>query len=326
MTARLFIDGEAGTTGLQIRSRLEGRPEFELMSLPEDRRKDAGARAEMLNAADLVILCLPDDAARAAVAMIENRSVRVIDASTAHRTSEGWVYGFPEYDGGQGGRIAAAKRVTNPGCYALTSVAILHPLVSAGIVPADWPVTINAVSGYTGGGKSLIGRFEDPDADESIDSAFLVYGLDLAHKHVPEIQRFSGLEHPPLFVPSVGRFRQGMIVQVPLQLWSLPARPSPGDIHAVLARHYAHRACVTVADRGGAEGPEWLYPEDLNGTNELRLHVFGNEGERQAVVAGVVDNLGKGASGQAVQNLNLMLGLDEMAGLERAPEFAPGGA
>ena len=326
MTARIFIDGEAGTTGLQMRSRLEARPEFELMSLPEDRRKDAGARAEMLNAADLVILCLPDDAARAAVAMIENRAVRVIDASTAHRTSAGWVYGFPEYDGGQGRRIADAKRVANPGCYALTSVAILHPLVSAGIVPADWPVTINAVSGYSGGGKSLIARFEDPDADGSIDSAFLVYGLDLAHKHIPEIQRFGGLDRPPLFVPSVGRFRQGMIVQIPLQLWSLPATPSPGDIHAVLSRHYAHRACVTVADRGGAGEPERLYPESLNGTNELRLHVFGNEGESQAVVAGVVDNLGKGASGQAVQNLNLMLGLDEMAGLDRAAEFSPGHA
>lgn len=321
MTARIFIDGEVGTTGLQIRSRLEDRPEFELLSLPADQRKDPARRAEMLNAADLAILCLPDDAARPAMAMIESPDVRVIDASTAHRTSEGWVYGFPEYDAEQGRRIAEAKRVANPGCYAIASVAILHPLVAAGIVPTDWPVTINALSGYTGGGRNLIENFENPDTADSIDSAFLVYALDLEQKHVPEIQRLGPLEHRPLFVPSVGRFRQGMIVQIPLQLWSLPGRPAPGDVYAVLSEHYAGCAFVTVADPAKTAEMKHLDPEDLNGTNELRLHVFGNEEQGQAMIAGLLDNLGKGASGQAVQNLNLMCGLDETAGLGQAPMF-----
>ncbi len=315
MTARIFIDGEAGTTGLQIRSRLEGRSELDLLSLPEDQRKDPARRAEMLNAADLVILCLPDDAAREAVAMIESPDVRVIDASTAHRTSDDWVYGFPEYDAGQARKIAEAKRVTNPGCYALASVAILHPLVASGLLPADWPVTINAVSGYTGGGKTLIRNFEDSESVDRIDSAFRVYALGLDHKHVPEIERWGSLTSRPLLTPSVGRFRQGMIVQVPLQLSALPGRPTPGDVHAALARHYAGRRYVSVADPAETAALGHLDPESLNGTSELRLHVLGNETHGQAVIAGLLDNLGKGASGQAVQNLNLMCGLDETAGL-----------
>ena len=313
MTARVFIDGEAGTTGLQIRARLETRVDLELISLPDDQRKDAARRAEALNGVDLVILCLPDDAARDAVAMIDNPEVRVIDASTAHRTADGWVYGFPEYDAGQAALIADAKGVSNPGCYALASVAMLHPLVASGVVPADWPITINAVSGYSGGGKALIRSFEDPAAPNPIDTAFFVYGLSLAHKHVPEIERRSGLTRRPLFMPSVGRFHQGMIVQVPLQLGALPSAPTPAEIHAILADHYRGCQFVTVAD--ASPNPARLDPESLNGTNELRLHVLGNAEHGQAVIAGVLDNLGKGASGQAVQNLNLMLGLDQAAGL-----------
>jgi len=317
-TFSVFIDGEAGTTGLQIRARLERRSDITLLSLNNIDRKDTNKRREMLNTADVSILCLPDDAARDAVDMISSPSARVIDASTAHRTAEGWVYGAPEYDTEQTTRIAASTRVTNPGCYANASIAILHPLVANGLIPVDWPVTINAVSGYSGGGKQMIASFEDSSAESYTEEAFRVYGLSLEHKHVPEIQQWSGLTQRPLFVPSVGRFHQGMIVQIPMQLDALPGKPSPTDIHTVLSQHYAGRRFVTLASLAETEAMSGLQPEILNDTNELRLHVFGNEKHGQAVVMGVLDNLGKGASGQAVQNMNIMLGLPEETGLEPA--------
>ncbi len=320
--AKVFIDGEVGTTGLQIRKRLEARADIELLHLPENRRKDTGARAEMLNAADLAMLCLPDDAAREAAALVENPDTRLIDASTAHRVDPDWVYGLPEFDAEQPARIAGAKRVTNPGCYALASVALLRPLIAAGLVPAETAISINAVSGYSGGGRKLIEQFENPNSPEAISAPFRVYALGLTHKHVPEIYRRSGLALRPLFVPSVGRFRQGMIVQIPLHLGALPARPRAVNLHEALARHYAGRRFVEVAPLDETLAMAHLDPEGLNGPNLVRLHVFANEAEGHAVLVALLDNLGKGASGQAVQNMNLMLGLAEDTGLEAAPAAA----
>lgn len=312
MTTNVFIDGEAGTTGLQINERLAPRGDISLIHLGEDARKDASARKAALNDADVAILCLPDDAAREAVNLVEGDTV-LIDASTAHRAVDGWTYGFPEYGPGHRDAMRAATRISNPGCYAITSVAMLHPLVSAGLIPADYPVSINAVSGYSGGGKSLIAAFEDPAADNHTDSTLYAYALGLQHKHLPEIQRWSGLDHAPLFVPSVAKYRQGMLVQVPLALWHMPGTPSAADLHAALADHYAGERFVIVAALDTAVST--LDPEELNGTNELRLHVLHNDATGQAVVAGVIDNLGKGASGQAVQTLNLLIGADEGEGL-----------
>jgi N-acetyl-gamma-glutamyl-phosphate reductase len=322
MTHTVFIDGEAGTTGLQIRERLEGRAELALMHLSEARRKDAAARRDALNQADVAILCLPDDAAREAVAMIET-DTKAIDASTAHRVADGWVYGFPEMTDDQTARIAAAARVTNPGCYATGFVALVRPLVDAGLLPADHALTINAVSGYSGGGKALIARMEGAAGADPIASDYFAYGLGLEHKHVPEMQRHAGLAHRPLFVPSVGRFRQGMLVEVPLQLWALPGAPTVEAVHQALADHSAGRRFVAVAAaRDAADRAALLDPEEVNDSNDLRLYVFGNQDRDQAVLVAQLDNLGKGASGQAVQNLNLMLGLDEAAGLAIEPAVA----
>jgi len=315
MVNSIFIDGAEGTTGLQIRTRLEGRDDVALLTLSDADRKDPVKRAGMLNACDIAILCLPDDAAREAVAMIENPDVRVIDASTAHRTADGWDYGFPEMDAGQAAIIASSKRVANTGCYAVASVAILHPLVADGVLPTDWPVTINAVSGYSGGGKKMIAGFENPEGPDGIDTPFRVYGLGLAHKHIPEIEFWSGLTRTPIFVPSVGRYREGMIVQIPLHLAAMPGAPSAEAVHDILAAHYEGRRFVTVADLVKGDGAPILDAEEMNGTNDLRLHVYASKDGKQAVVCGVLDNLGKGASGQAVQCLNLMTGAPEEAGL-----------
>ncbi len=314
--ATVFIDGEAGTTGLQIRERLHGREDISLISLADDVRKDPAARRDALAAADVSILCLPEDASREAVALCEGTAARLIDASIAYRTDPGWVFGFPEYTPGQRERIAAAARVTNPGCYACGTIAILHPLIAAGLIPTDHPVTVNAVSGYSGGGRRLIEAFEDRQAPNATDSAFYLYALGLEHKHVEEMRIHSRLAHRPLFIPSVGRFAQGMIVSVPLQLWSLPNKPTPADLHAALADHYAGDRFVTVfAPEEAIAHAANLDPQALNGANEMRLYVFGNPAREQAVITAVLDNLGKGASGQAVQNLNLMLGLHEATGL-----------
>ncbi len=316
MTATIFIDGEAGTTGLQIRDRLAGHSGIEHIRLGDTERKDPSKRRQALNDADVSILCLPDDAAREAVSMIDESSkARVIDASTAHRVTDGWTYGMPELDAGQAALIAGSRWVSNPGCYSNASISILAPLVAEGIVPADWPATINAVSGYSGGGKGMISSFEDPADPNHTDEAFRVYGLGLVHKHVPEIQKWTGLKNRPLFVPSVGRFRQGMIVQVPLQLWAMPGKPTVEAVHAALVQRYDGCRFVTVVPLDDCASMAGLEPEALNGSNELRLHVFGNAAEGQAVVMGLLDNLGKGASGLAVQNLNLMLGIDEATGL-----------
>ena len=326
MTHTVFIDGEAGTTGLQIRQRLERRSDLTVVSIDPARRKDAGARAELLNGVDAVVLCLPDDAAREAVGMVTSNSVRIVDASTAHRIAPDWAYGFAEMDRTQRAAIAGSTRVSNPGCYPTGFIGLVRPLVAAGLVPADFPLTVNAISGYSGGGKSLIAEFEEQPAPAETSDAFRPYGMGLAHKHLPEMQRHAGLKHPPVFAPSVGRYAQGMIVEVPLQLWALPGKPDPADLHVALEAAYAGEQFVEVASgtecaelaktRAGAGGyVAALDPEALNGTNRMKLFVFPNAERTQVRLVALLDNLGKGASGAAVQNLNLMLGLDEAAGL-----------
>ena len=317
MAKRIFIDGEAGTTGLEIRARLEGRAGIELLAIDAARRKDADARKRLLNEADGVVLCLPDDAAVDAVSLIENGAVKVVDASSAHRTDKGWVFGFAEMVPGQAERIAEATRVSNPGCYPTGFIGLVRPLVDAGLLPAETPLTVNAVSGYSGGGRKMIEAYERKDNPDYVDSPHRVYGLGLEHKHTDEMRVHGGLTHRPLFVPSVGRFRAGMIVQVPLQLWALPGRPAPADLHDALSDAYAGKPFVTVMPLApDGEGTRQLDAEGLNGSNRLDLHVFANAARGQAVLAAVLDNLGKGAAGQAVQNLNLMLGLGEGEGLD----------
>ena len=307
---KVFIDGEAGTTGLEIRERLEARNDLELILLGE-RRRDVAARREALNNADAVILCLPDDAAKEAVSMIENPAVRIIDASTAFRVDPAWTYGFAEMDAGQRAAIAASTRVSNPGCYPTGFIGLMRPLVRAGLVPSTQPVTVNAVSGYSGGGKAMIAEFEA----EGASTAFRAYGLTLKHKHVPEMTLHTGLSRNVLFAPAVGNYRQGMLVEVPLHLSTLPETPSVERLHGALLEAYDGQRFVEVADLDETEAMTGIEPEALNGTNRMRLHVFGDRGGEQARLVAMLDNLGKGASGAAVQNLNIMLGLDEATGL-----------
>lgn len=325
MTAKVFIDGEAGTTGLQIRQRLEKRRDLQVISIDPERRKDLSARHELLNAADAVILCLPDDAAKEAVKLVENPDTVIIDASTAHRVDPNWVYGFPEMTDGHRVLLQRSRRISNPGCYPTGFIGLIAPLVAAGLVPPATPVTVNAVSGYTGGGKGLIEEFQ-AEPRETTNDAFRIYGLTLAHKHVPEMTKYSGLAHAPVFAPAVGRYAQGMLVEIPLQLWSIPGAPTPNQLREALADFYQGERFVTVASadeiaalqkaRAGAGGyVEALDPEALNNTNRMKLYVFGNEAAQQVRLIAQLDNLGKGASGAAVQNLNIALGLDEGAGL-----------
>ncbi|KQM18090.1 N-acetyl-gamma-glutamyl-phosphate reductase [Sphingomonas sp. Leaf24] len=307
MNVRVFIDGAAGTTGLEIADRLSGRTEIDFITLDDTRRKDAAARREALNDADFVILCLPDDAAREAVSLIDNDRTRVIDASTAHRVADGWTYGMAELEPSQPGTIATAMRVSNPGCYPTGFLALVRPLVRAGLIPHEWPVSVNAVSGYSGGGKAMIAAFENGETD----TAWLGYGLSLAHKHVPEMQRHARLAHPPLFQPSVARTYRGMVVEVPLPLFAFHRRPSLSAIEQTLREAYRESPVVRVLD-----GDDSAIPIEADaGTDRLSLRVFGNMETGQARLIATLDNLGKGAAGAAVQNFNLMAGFDQTAGL-----------
>ena len=315
MAKKIFIDGAAGTTGLEIRERLAARPDLNVVQLSDVDRKDVRARKTALNDAGVVILCLPDDAAREAVAMIDNPQVRVIDASTAHRVAPDWAFGFPEYRPENYSAIAAARRVTNPGCYATGFIALVAPLIRAGLLPADSALSVNAVSGYSGGGKAMIAEFEDKSAPDYTETVVRSYALSLAHKHVPEMTERSGLKHPPVFAPSVGRYYRGMIVEVPLHLWALPGSPRGADLRTALADTYRGRPFVEVAGEADTASLKTLDAELLKNTNRMKLYVFANEQTRQARLTAVLDNLGKGASGAAVQNLNIMLGLAETTGL-----------
>lgn len=312
MTTRIFIDGGHGTTGIEIADRLAGRPELSLIAVPEAQRRDAGARRDALNAADIVILCLPDDAAREAVALIDNGTTRVIDASTAHRVADGWTYGFPELEPGHREKLANSRFVANPGCWPTGFLALVRPLTLAGLVPADWPVTVSGVSGYSGGGKAMIAEYEGADG---APTAFRAYGLGLGHKHVPEMTRYAGLSHPPLFAPAVANAYRGMLVEVPLQLRAMPGAPTLTDVHAALAAAYAGSPIVSVAalEDSGATGNVEI--EHVGATDRLQLFVFGSATSGQARLVAALDNLGKGAAGAAVQNLNILAGLPETAGL-----------
>jgi N-acetyl-gamma-glutamyl-phosphate reductase len=309
MTYSLFIDGAAGTTGLEIADRMAGRSEFELVTLPDDKRKDPAARREALNDADFVILCLPDDAAKEAVAMTTSNHTRIIDASTAHRVDSGWAYGFPELSAKQRDRVANAGLVSNPGCYPTGFLGLVAPLVAAKLIPADWPYMVNAVSGYSGGGKALIERFEG--GEEAI--GFRAYGLDLAHKHIPEMQAHAGLSLAPIFSPAVVPAFRGMMVEVPLPISVMPGSDSPDEMRAALAEHYAASQVVHVHDEMAPA--ELLILNTQAPTDRLDLYVMGSPKGDQVRLIAMLDNLGKGASGAAVQSLNIMAGLDEVAGL-----------
>jgi len=319
MVKRVFIDGESGTTGLVIANRLHDRSDLEILRLAPERRKDRAAREDALNSCDLAVLCLPDEASIEAVGMVENPAVRILDASSAYRTDTAWTFGFSEMTKGQAARISEASRVTNPGCYATGGIAVLRPLIEAGALPADAAVSLPSVSGYTGGGKSLIAAFEDETSPNYLKTGFYEYGLGFQHKHVPEIRHHSGLTKPPLFVPSVGRFPRGMLVNLPLQLWSLKSPLTGAELHRIYQDHYAVangmksqvrvRPLLTIEGKGAGEKIE---ADGLAGSDFLDIHVVWNPKTEQALVVAQFDNLGKGACGAALQNIGLMLGIPDL--------------
>ncbi|OHV76358.1 N-acetyl-gamma-glutamyl-phosphate reductase [Rhizobium sp. LCM 4573] len=308
MAAKIFIDGEHGTTGLQIRTRMAGRRDVELLSIPEAERRNAAMREDLLNSADIAILCLPDDASKEAVSMLSgNNKVRVIDTSTAYRVDPAWAYGFAEMDKAQADKIRSAGHVANPGCYPTGAIGLIRPLRAAGILPDGYPVTVNAVSGYTGGGKQLIGQMEDQTREDAISANNFLYGLPLKHKHVPEMKVHGQLDRAPLFSPSVGRFAQGMIVQVPLFLDDLKDGTTIEGIHKALTEHYAGQDIVTVVPLEESKALPRVDAEELVNTDRMKLFVFGTPGGAHVNLVALLDNLGKGASGAAVQNMDLML-------------------
>ncbi|CAN7552345.1 N-acetyl-gamma-glutamyl-phosphate reductase [Rhizobium sp. LjRoot30] len=308
MKPKIFIDGEHGTTGLQIRTRMADRRDVELLSIPEAERRNAALREDLLNSADIAILCLPDDAAKQAVSMLSgNNQVRVIDTSTAHRVDPDWAYGFAEMDKAQPAKIRAARLVANPGCYPTGAIGLLRPLRAAGLLPADYPVSVNAVSGYTGGGKQMIAQMEDPENPDAISSPHFLYGMPLKHKHVPEMTTHGLLNRAPLFSPSVGRFPQGMIVQIPLFAADLPEGTTLEKLHAALTDHYAGQDIVTVVPLAESAAMPRVDAVELAGKDTMKLFVFGTPGGAHINLVALLDNLGKGASGAAVQNMDLML-------------------
>ncbi|MFN3267565.1 MAG: N-acetyl-gamma-glutamyl-phosphate reductase [Deinococcales bacterium] len=310
---RVYIDGEAGTTGLQIRTMLESRNDLDLLRIDPEKRKDPLERQKLLNSADVAVLCLHDDLAREAVGMISNPHVRVLDASTAHRVADGWVYGFPELEPNQAKAIHNARFVANPGCYAQNAIALLRPLVDAGLIPADHPLNIQGVQGYSGGGRQLIDAAEG-HGTHHLAGGYRAYGLSLDHKHLPEMMKYSRLTTEPIFTPAVGKWFKGMLVQIPLHLHTLPKRPSATDFQVVLEQHYAGQQYVRVLPlEQNAAATEVLDPETLNNTNLMEIKIFANPKKQQALLVARADNLGKGASGAAVQNLSLMLGLPHPA-------------
>jgi N-acetyl-gamma-glutamyl-phosphate reductase len=318
---KIFIDGESGTTGLQIYSRLNQRDDIELVSIEASKRRDATERAKLLNAVDVVILCLPDDAAREAVSLVSSNTVKILDASSAHRTAKGWVYGFPELNPGQREKIASAQFVSNPGCYPTGFLACIRPLIAKGLLKSNFPITVNAVSGYSGGGKNLIQKydsFHEQQAGGKSLYPYGVYSLQFGHKHVKEMHEYSGLASPPLFVPAVGDFEQGMLVQVPLPLGILDEPPSGEVIYEAIAQYYQSEKFVQVIPLGEStllrEGT-FLDATAMNGTNFVQVFVFANDTTKEVLLVARLDNLGKGASGAAIQNLNIMLGFPEQLGL-----------
>ncbi|MBD2725014.1 N-acetyl-gamma-glutamyl-phosphate reductase [Nostoc sp. FACHB-892] len=318
---KIFIDGESGTTGLQIYSRLNQRDDIELVSIEASKRKDASERAKLINAVDVVILCLPDDAAHEAVSLVSSTTVKILDASSAHRTANGWVYGFPELNPEQRKKIASAQFVSNPGCYPTGFLACIRPLIAKGLLKSNFPITVNAVSGYSGGGKNLIKQyhtFHEQEAGTESLYPYGIYGLQFGHKHVKEMHYYSELASPPLFVPAVGDFEQGMLVQVPLPLGSLDNPPSGEVIHQTIVNYYQSEKFVQVApyqDFTLLRDGIFLDAIAMNGTNIVQVFVFANDTTKEALLVARLDNLGKGASGAAIQNLNIMLGFPEELGL-----------